>query len=326
MNVLVNVILAIQMLTALGMIGLILIQHGKGADMGAAFGSGGSGSLFGASGSANFLSRTTSVLAAVFFVATLALAYALAEPAAVAGLLLRSVFLARPADMQPFMPLVDTFLAAAGDADERSAIARAWWQLETRRATGTMAPPPEGDALAVLGAAGGVGLTAVEIGAALGARVIAVARGAARLGTARAAGATETIDSETCLDLRAALRALGGVDVVYDPVGDALGEAAFGALRPGGRFLLIGFAGGKPPRLPLNHALVKNIAIHGLYWGAYRTLDPGAMRDSLTALMALYQAGRLHPHVGATLPLERLPEAYALLESRSTSGKIVVTI
>ena len=82
--------------------------------------------------------------------ATLALAYALAEPAAVAGLLLRSAFLARPADMQPFMPLVDTFLAAAGDADERSAIARAWWQLETRRATGTMAPPPEGDALAVL--------------------------------------------------------------------------------------------------------------------------------------------------------------------------------
>ena len=183
-----------------------------------------------------------------------------------------------------------------------------------------------GDALAVLGAAGGVGLTAVEIGAALGARVIAVARGAARLETARATGAAETIDSETCPDLRAALRALGGVDVVYDPVGDALGEAAFGALRPGGRFLLIGFAGGKPPRLPLNHALVKNIAIHGLYWGAYRTLDPGAMRDSLTALMALYQAGRLHPHVGATLPLERLPEAYALLESRSTSGKIVVTI
>ena len=96
-----------------------------------------------------------------------------------------------------------------------------------------------GDALAVLGAAGGVGLTVVEIGAALGARVIAVARGAARLGTARAAGATETIDSETCLDLRAALRALGGVDVVYDPVGDALGEAAFGALRPGGHAVIV---------------------------------------------------------------------------------------
>ncbi|WGR59711.1 NADPH:quinone oxidoreductase family protein [Paracoccus ferrooxidans] len=183
-----------------------------------------------------------------------------------------------------------------------------------------------GETLAVLGAAGGVGLTAVEIGAALGARVIAVARGADKLAVARAAGAADCIDSETCPDLRAALREMGGVDVVYDPVGDAPGEAAFGALRPGGRFLVIGFAGGKPPALPLNHALVKNIAIHGFYWGGYRKLDPGQLRQDIAALFALYEQGRLRPHVGATLPLDRLAEGYDLLASRRSTGKVIVSI
>jgi len=184
----------------------------------------------------------------------------------------------------------------------------------------------KGETLAVLGAAGGVGLTAVEIGAALGARVIAVARGADKLAVARAAGASDCIDSETCPDLRAALRDLGGVDVVYDPVGDAPGEAAFGALPPGGRFLVIGFAGGKPPALPLNHALVKNIAIHGFYWGGYRKLDPALLRQDIAALFALYEQGRLRPHVGATLPLERLAEGYELLASRRSTGKVIVSI
>lgn len=183
-----------------------------------------------------------------------------------------------------------------------------------------------GQTLAVLGAAGGVGLTAVEIGAALGARVIAIARGAERLKIARQAGAEICIDSAECPDLRQALRDLGGVDVVYDPVGDAPGAAAFRALRPNGRFLVIGFAGGRPPALPLNHALVKNIAIHGLYWGAYRQLDPQMMRDSLHQLMELFQQGKLRPHVGATLPLARLAEGYDLLESRRSIGKVVVTM
>lgn len=183
-----------------------------------------------------------------------------------------------------------------------------------------------GETLAVLGAAGGVGLTAVEIGAALGARVIGIANGPEKLEVVRGAGAHELIDGATCPDLRAALRDLGGVDVVYDPVGDAPGAAAFGALKQGGRFLLIGFAGGKPPALPLNHALVKNIAIHGVHWGAYRKLAPQALRDSLTALMALYAEGRLHPHVGATLPLARLAEGYDALQSRRAIGKIIITM
>lgn len=183
-----------------------------------------------------------------------------------------------------------------------------------------------GETLVVLGAAGGVGLTAVEIGAALGARVIAVARGAKRLAIAAGAGAQELIDSDDCPDLKARLRELGGADVVYDPVGDAPGLAAFGALKPGGRFLVIGFAGGKPPALPLNHALVKNIAIHGFYWGAYRHLDPALMRDSMTQLFDMVAAGTLHPHVGDILPLEKLPDAYDLLESRRSVGKVILTM
>lgn len=183
-----------------------------------------------------------------------------------------------------------------------------------------------GQTVAVLGAGGGVGLTAVEIAAALGARVIAVARGADKLAASVAAGATETLDSAETPDLKAALKGLGGVDLVYDAVGDAPGLAAFGAIRPGGRHLLIGFAAGKPPALPLNHALVKNISIHGFYWAGWRVLDAPAFRDSLIDLIAMYQAGRLHPVAGATLPLDRVLEAYALLRGRKAVGKIILTM
>ena len=182
-----------------------------------------------------------------------------------------------------------------------------------------------GQAVAVLGAGGGVGLTAVEIAAAMGARVIAVARGADKLAASVAAGAAETLDSAETPDLKAALKALGGVDLVYDAVGDAPGLAAFGAIRPGGRHLLIGFAAGKPPALALNHALVKNISIHGFYWAGWRLLNEPAFRDSLMALIGMYQAGRLHPVAGATLPLDRVLDAYALLRDRKAVGKIILT-
>ncbi|MDB6178073.1 NADPH:quinone oxidoreductase family protein [Paracoccus sp. Z330] len=183
-----------------------------------------------------------------------------------------------------------------------------------------------GETLVVLGAAGGVGLTAVEIGKAMGARVIAVARGAARLETVRAAGADVMIDSDDCGDLKSALRELGGVDVVYDPVGGAMGEAAFRALKRGGRFLVIGFAGGGAPALPLNHALVKNIAVHGFYWGGYRLLDPGALRSSMSRLLSLFEAGKLHPVAGKVLPLEQLVDGYDLLRTRKSVGKIIITL
>jgi NADPH:quinone reductase len=183
-----------------------------------------------------------------------------------------------------------------------------------------------GEVLVVLGAAGGVGLTAVQIGHAMGARVIGVARGQDRLDVVRGAGADTVIDSADCAELKASLRDLGGADVVYDAVGDSAGEAAFRALHPGGRFLAIGFAGGKPPVLPLNHALVKNIAIHGFYWGGYAKLDPQAVSDSMKALFGMFGDGLLSPVLGDVMPLDRIADAFDLLRSRKSVGKIVVTL
>ena len=183
-----------------------------------------------------------------------------------------------------------------------------------------------GEVLAVLGAAGGVGLTAVQIGRAMGARVIGVARGQDRLDVVRGAGADTVIDSADCPDLKASLRDLGGADVVYDAVGDSAGEAAFRAMNPGGRFLAIGFAGGRPPVLPLNHALVKNIAIHGFYWGGYAKLDPQAVSDSMKALFGMFGDSLLSPVLGDVMPLDRIADAFDLLRSRKSVGKIVVTL
>ena len=183
-----------------------------------------------------------------------------------------------------------------------------------------------GETLVVLGAAGGVGLTAVQIGAAIGARVIGVARGANKLHIVQESGAAITVNSEEKPDLRQVLRDLGGADVIYDPVGGATGEAAFGGLKAGGRFLVIGFAGGRPPALPLNHALVKNIAIHGFYWGGYRRLDGATLRRSLDELFALFDQGRLSPLAHEVLPLDRLAEGFGRLRDRASIGKIVITL
>lgn len=181
-----------------------------------------------------------------------------------------------------------------------------------------------GETLLVLGAAGGVGLTAVEIGRIMGARVIACARGTDRLAAARAAGADHLIDSDTA-DIRAEVRALGGADVVYDPVGGAQFEAAFRATNPGGRIIPIGFAGGTVPQIPANHLLVKNLTVIGLYWGGYLKLRPEVLTTSLATLFAWYGEGRLRPHVSHQVPLERAGEALELLRSRQSTGKVVVT-
>ena len=182
-----------------------------------------------------------------------------------------------------------------------------------------------GERLLVLGAAGGVGLTAVELGAVMGAEVIAVARGAAKLAVARAAGAQHLIDSEAG-DLRGALKALGGVDVVYDAVGGSAFDAALRATRPEGRILTIGFASGEIPQIPANLLLVKNIAVMGLYWGGYLRFAPEVLTRSLAELMDLHARGLIHPHVGATYPIDRTAEALGLLRSRQSTGKVVVTL
>ena len=182
-----------------------------------------------------------------------------------------------------------------------------------------------GETLLVLGAAGGVGLTAVEIGRRMGARVIAAARGGSKLDVARQAGAEHLIDTEAD-DLRERVRALGGADVIYDPVGGALGEAALRAARAEGRVLLIGFASGEVPRIRANHLLVKNVDILGFWWGGYMAFRPEVITESLATLVRWYADGELRPHVSHVFPLERAGEAMELLRSRRATGKVVVTI
>ena len=182
-----------------------------------------------------------------------------------------------------------------------------------------------GQTLAVLGAAGGVGLTAVEIGKALEARVIAIARGESKRETAAQAGADVTIDAEVD-DLRAALKAAGPVHVVYDAVGGALGEAALRALAPEGRYLAIGFASGDVPGLKANHLLVKNVDVIGFYWGGYLAFAPEVLTDSLSELIGWHAEGRLRPHVSHVLPFDEVEAGLDLLRTRQATGKVVITL
>ncbi len=182
-----------------------------------------------------------------------------------------------------------------------------------------------GERLVVLGAGGGVGLTAVEVGHALGAKVTAVARGAEKLEAAREKGAERLIDTNEVEDLRGALLEDGPADVVYDAVGGTLGEAAMRCLGPEGRHLLIGFASGDLPALKPNHMLVKNIEAIGIYWGGYLKFNPMALKDSLSELMQWHAEGRITPHISHRFPLERSLDALEVLRSRKSTGKIVVT-
>jgi NADPH2:quinone reductase len=182
-----------------------------------------------------------------------------------------------------------------------------------------------GETLLVLGAAGGVGLSAVEIGKHMGARVIACARGADKLAVAQQAGADHLIDAATD-NIRDTCRALGGVDVVYDPVGGDQFTAAMRACNPEARILTIGFASGEVPQIPANHLLVKNITVMGLYWGGYLKFRPEVVTDSMSTLFGWYAAGHLRPHVSHLLPLEQAAEALELLRTRKSTGKVVVTL
>jgi NADPH2:quinone reductase len=183
-----------------------------------------------------------------------------------------------------------------------------------------------GETLAVLGASGGAGLAAVELGKLMGARVIACASSDDKLAFARAHGADEVVNYER-EDLRDALKRLGGthgIDVVYDPVGGRYSEPAVRSLAWQGRFLVVGFAAGDIPRLPLNLVLLKGCDVLGVFWGNWVRLDPQGYRAALGELAQWCAQGKLSCHIQKVYPLAELPAALKALAERKAMGKLVV--
>jgi NADPH2:quinone reductase len=183
-----------------------------------------------------------------------------------------------------------------------------------------------GETLLVLGAAGGVGLAAVEIGKALGARVIACASSAEKLEVCREHGADATINYAD-QDLREQIKSLTdgrGPDVVYDAVGGSYSEPAFRSIAWRGRLLVVGFAAGEIPKLPLNLALLKGASVVGVFWGDFTRREPGAFADSVRQLGRWYGEGKLRPHVSRIFPMEKAAEALQLMAARQVKGKVVL--
>jgi NADPH2:quinone reductase len=183
-----------------------------------------------------------------------------------------------------------------------------------------------GESLAVLGASGGVGLAAVELGALLGARVIACASSDDKLAFARAHGADEGVNY-TREDLRDGLKRLGGehgIDVVYDPVGGSLAEPALRSLAWEGRYLVVGFAAGEIPKLPLNLVLLKSCDVRGVFWGSWTARDPEAHRANMADLVRWCADGKLSAHVHASYPLDQAAQALKDIAGRKAMGKVVL--
>ncbi|MCC7259199.1 MAG: NADPH:quinone oxidoreductase family protein [Gammaproteobacteria bacterium] len=185
-----------------------------------------------------------------------------------------------------------------------------------------------GETLLVLGAAGGTGIAAVQIGRALGARVLAAASGEAKLAFLRSQGADATVDCRTA-GLREAVREFTGgrgVDVVFDPVGGELFDQASRCLAWNGRLLVVGFASGTIPRFPVNLALLKGYALVGVYYGRFRDEEPEQAAANMRTLRQLLDAGRIAPPVHRVFALEEAAAALACLQERSVMGKVVVSV
>jgi NADPH2:quinone reductase len=185
-----------------------------------------------------------------------------------------------------------------------------------------------GETVLVLGAAGGVGITAVELAKAMGARVIAAASSEEKLEFAREAGADETINYSTS-SLRDAVKELTdgkGVDVVYDPVGGELAQMALRSLAWHGRYLVIGFASGDIPGLPANIALLKEASIIGVWWGTWARHNPDDAKRNMLELAGLVAKGKITPRVTESYPLERFADAFAAITERRARGKVILTM
>jgi len=183
-----------------------------------------------------------------------------------------------------------------------------------------------GETLLVLGAAGGVGIAAIEIGRQLGARVIAAASSEEKLAVCRQHGASEGINYSS-EDLRERIKQITGgkgIDVIFDPVGGSYSEPALRSMAWKGRFLVVGFAGGEIPRIPLNLTLLKGCSIVGVFWGAFTEREPQRNAENLQELMGWLSRGILKPHISATYPLERAADALYDMLNRKVLGKAVL--
>ena len=221
------------------------------------------------------------------------------------------------ASLQRLPPSLDIRSAAASTVAHQTA-------LNALRSVAELEP---GEELVVLGAGGGVGLAAVELGVLLGASVTAIASTTEKLEVAAAYGATHLLD-HTAGDLRAQLREVlpDGADVVIDPVGGALAEPALRALRWGGRFVTVGYASGEVPRIPLNLVLLKGISVKGFEFGNFsehRSDDMARNRDDLLELLA---SGRVRPHIGATFGLDQVAEALRYVADGRAIGKVLLDV
>lgn len=185
-----------------------------------------------------------------------------------------------------------------------------------------------GETLLVLGAAGGVGLTAVELGKQMGAKVIAAASSEEKLALCREYGADATINYSQ-EDLREAVKKLTDgrfADVIYDPVGGDLFDSAIRCTAWGGRYLVIGFASGRIPEIAVNRLLLKNSSLVGVFWGAYALNQPDVMQASFQYLLKAYAQGQLKPHIDKLIPLENAVEALQILANRQAKGKLVLQV
>ena len=186
----------------------------------------------------------------------------------------------------------------------------------------------KGETVVILGASGGVGLAAVEIAKQLGARVIAAASSNDKLSLCETHGADEIINYST-EDLKTRIKELTdgkGADVIYDPVGGQYSEAALRAIAWEGRFLVVGFASGEIPKIPLNLALLKGCQIVGVFWGTFAMKDPGKNIQNSLQLMTWYAEGKLKPHIHKLYPLEETPDALEEMIARKVKGKVVITM